>query len=87
METRADAWENVAGLLRRMGYTARLDPAYSARGGSPVLALVTCAPEMLVGYAVAMVAEDPQAHLPTRSAKVPKAKAGVPGDPLVAWWV
>lgn len=42
---------------------------------------------MLVGYAVAMVAEDPQAHLPTRSAKVPRAALGKPGDPQFAWWV
>lgn len=27
-ENRIDAWENVAGLLARMGYAARVEPAY-----------------------------------------------------------
>lgn len=85
-ETRTDAWENVAGLLSRMGYQASVDPAYSARGGSPVLALVTDAPEMVIGMCLGQVAEEPEAHIPTRSAKVPRAALGKPGDPQFAWW-
>jgi len=85
-ETRADAWANVAGLLSRMGYQASVAPAYSARGGSPVLALVTDAPEMVVGMAIGLVAEEPEAHIPTKSAKVPRTALGKPGDPQFAWW-
>ena len=87
-ERRAEAWQNVAGLLARMGYSARLEPAYrDARTASPVLALVTCAPAMVIGMCLGQVAEEPEAHLPTRSAKVPKAKAWEPGDPQFAHWV
>jgi hypothetical protein len=87
MESRLDVFENCAGLLRAHGYDARAESSYTPAGEpGPVAALVTCAPEMLVGYAVAMVAEDPSAHLPTRHAKVPKGKAWHPGDPLRAWF-
>lgn len=87
-ETRIEAWENVAGLLTRMGYTARVEPAYrDARSPGPVTALVTCAPEMVIGMCLGQVAEEPEAHLPTRSAKVPRAKVWLPGDPLFAHWV
>lgn len=54
-ETRAEAWENVAGLLSRMGYTASVDPAYrpaipgAHRQPGTVLALVTCAPDLVIG--------------------------------------
>lgn len=86
-ETRIDVFANCAGLLTRMGFTARAEAAYKdARQPRPVVALVTDAPEMLVGYAVAMVAEDPQAHLPTRSAKVPRVALGKAGDPQFAWF-
>lgn len=70
-----------------MGFCARAEPAYIPHGDTrPCAALVTDCPEMLVGFAVAMVAEDPSASLPTRSARVAKAKLGVPGDPLLAWF-
>ena len=87
-ETRQEAWENVAGLLTRMGYSARVEPGYrDARSASPVIALVTCAPEMVIGMCLGQVAEEPEAHLPTRSARVPRAKAWLPGDPQFAHWV
>lgn len=76
-ETQIEVFANCAGLLTRMVFSARAEAAYKdARQPDPVVALVTDAPEMLVGYAVAMVAEDPQAHLPTRSAKVPPHRFG-----------
>lgn len=92
METRAEAFENVAGLLTRMGYIARVEPAYRpaipgcAPKPSTVLALVTCAPEMVIGMCLGQVAVDPEAHIPTQSRKVPKAKQWDPGDPLFAYW-
>jgi hypothetical protein len=87
-ETRAEAWENVAGLLTRMGYAARVDPAYrnALVAPGPVLALVTCAPPMVIGMCLGQVAEEPEAHLPTRSAKVARTKTWEPGDPLFAHW-
>lgn len=87
-ETRVEAWENVAGLLARMGYAARVEPAYRPPGApTPVLALVTCAPAMVIGMCLGLVAEEPEAHLPTRSAKGPRAALGKPGDPQFAHWV
>lgn len=86
-ETRAEAWQNVAGLLARHGYSARVDLAYTPHGeASPVIALVTCAPPIVIGMCIGQVAEEPEAHIPTRSAKVAKAKAWEPGDPLFAYW-
>ncbi len=93
METRAEAWENVAGLLRAHGYTARVEPAYQpaipgrSHQPGPVLALVTCAPEMVIGLCLGQVAEEPERHLPTQSRKMPKAKQWDVGDPLWAFWV
>lgn len=92
METRAEAFENVAGLLRAHGYQASVDPAYrpAVRGTGPklvpVLAIVTCAPEMVVGMAFGQVAEEPEAHIPDRSAKVAKVRATDPGEPQFAHW-
>ena len=91
-ETRQEAWENVAGLLARMGYAARVDPAChpkvpgAQRQPGPVTALVTCAPEMVIGMCLGLTAEEPEAHMPTRSARVKKARPTDPGDPLTAWW-
>jgi hypothetical protein len=91
-ETRQAAWENVAGLLTRMGYAARVDPAYLPiiPGTHPqpgtVLALVTCAPEIVIGVCLGNTAEEPEAHVPTRSLRVPKARHTDPGPPLVAHW-
>ena len=93
METRLQAWENVAGLLARMGYAAYVDPACNPKvpgaktQPGPVLALITCAPEMVVGMCLGLTAEEPEAHLPVRSARVKKARQTDPGDPLTAWWV
>ena len=92
-ETRQEAWENVAGLLRGHGYTARVDPAYrpaipgAHRQPGPVLAIVTCAPELVIGMCLGNTAEDPEAHLPDRSTKIAKARKTDPGPPLVAYWV
>ena len=86
-ETRLDAYGNAAGLLRRMGYEARaVDGWMLDSGGRPVAALVTCAPPVVVGYAIAITAEEPEAHLPQRSAKAARAAPGKPGDPQLAWW-
>lgn len=91
-ETRQDAWETVAGLLRRTGYTASVDPAYrpaipgAHRQPGPVLAIVTCAPELVIGMCLGNTAEEPEAHIPNRSAKVPKARQTDPGPPLFAYW-
>ena len=91
-ETRLEAWATVAGLLTRMGYSARVEPGYRpvipgvlTQPGT-VLALVTCAPEMVIGCVLGNTAQDPEAHLPNRSLKVAKAKAWEPGDPLFAHW-
>ncbi|MBS0002331.1 MAG: hypothetical protein KFF45_04545 [Thioalkalivibrio sp.] len=86
-ETRQQVYENAAGLLCRMGYAARMEPGHRlAWEPQPVTALVTDAPPVVVGYAVAMVAEDPEAHLPEASAKVGRAAPGKAGDPQTAWW-
>ena len=91
-ETRIEAWENLAGLLARMGYAARVDPAYrpaipgSGTRPGTVLALISCAPELVIGMCLGNTARDPEAHLPNRSVKVPKARQTDPGPPLVAYW-
>ena len=91
-ETRADVFDTVAGLLTRMGYTARVEPAYrpgipgcGTRIG-PVLALLTCAPEMVIGMCLGNTACEPEAHIPSRSLKVTKARSTNSGPPLVAFW-
>ena len=87
-EARATVYANAAGLLSRMGYSAKMEPAHSvAWEALPVLALVTDAPPVVVGYAVAMVAEDPEAHLPETYAKARRAAPGLAGDPQYAWWL
>jgi len=86
-EDRATVYANAAGLLSRLGYAARMEPGHRvAWEPQPVTALVTDAPPVVVGYAVAMVAEDPEAHLPEASAKVGRAAPGKAGDPQTAWW-
>ncbi len=86
-EDRATVYANAAGLLARMGYAARMEPAYRSRAAPrPVVALVTCAPAVVVGYAVAMVAEEPEAHVPVTSAKAGRAAPGKAGDIQYAWW-
>ena len=87
-EARATVYANAAGLLSRMGYAAKMEPAHSvAWEALPVLALLTDAPPVVVGYAVAMVAEDPEAHLPETYAKSRRAAPGMAGDPQYAWWL
>lgn len=91
-EARAEVFDVLAGLLRGHGYAARVEPAYQpAIPGArvqpaPVLALVTDAPEMVIGVCLGNTAEDPEAHIPTQSVKVPKARKTDPGPPLVAYW-
>jgi hypothetical protein len=87
METRAQVYENAAGLLARMGFAARAEPSYLPAGQArPVVALVTDAPPVLIGHAVSQVAADPEPHLPTTSAKIAKARPTDPGAPQHAWW-
>lgn len=87
-ETRQQAYENAAGLLRRMGYEARVDPAHRVRGsGSPVTALISCAPELVIGYAVAITAAEPEAHLPANRARAGRVPKGQSGDPPWAYWL
>jgi hypothetical protein len=85
VETRLEVYGNAAGLLARLGFAARAEPAYAA-GGRSVVALVTDAPPVLVGHAISQVAVDPERHLPTESAKVTKPKRWLPGDPQHAWF-
>jgi hypothetical protein len=88
VETRLEVYANAAGLLIRMGFAARAEPAYTPAGqAKAVVALVTDAPPVLVGHAVSQVAADPEQHLPATSARWPKAKAWLPGDPQHAWWL
>lgn len=93
-ETRLEAWATVAALLTRMGYSARVEPGYrpvipgvlAQPGTGTVLALVTCAPEMVIGMCLGQVAEEPEANLPDRSVKVAKSRLTEPGPPLFAHW-
>lgn len=86
-ESSATVYANAAGLLARMEYAAHMEPAHRGQGTPrPVVALVTCAPAVVVGYAVAMVAEEPEAHLPVTSAKMGRIPKGKAGDPQLAWW-
>lgn len=86
-ETRQQAYENAAGLLRRLGYDAHVREEWRPRGEPRALtALVTCAPEMAIGYAIAITAEEPEAHLPVNRVKVARAAPGKVGDPQYAHW-
>lgn len=90
-EATADVYANAAGLLRNLGHSAEVDEAFtphpSFRERGPFVALVTDADPVLVGYAISQVAEEPEPHLPTRSAKVARPRHWEPGDPQFAWWV
>ena len=84
VETREEAYENAAGLLRRMGYDAFVRRGYVPAGQrAPVTALVTCAPGHVLGYAVTITAAAPEEVLPTASARAGKSPAG---DLLLAWF-
>ena len=64
-EARADAYDTAAGLLRNMGFSARAEAAWTPPGAArPVAALISDAPAVVIGYAVAITAEEPEEHLP-----------------------
>lgn len=87
-ETRQQAYDTAAGLLRNMGYDAHVRDGWVPHGGGrPVTAIVTCAPELILGYAIAVTAIDPEGHLPTHRAKVARAAPHKAGDPLWVHWV
>jgi len=65
METRLEVFQNAAGLLSRMGFSAIAEPSFTPVGKTrPVIALVTDASPVIVGYAISQVATDPEPHLP-----------------------
>ena len=76
-ETRQDVFDTLAGLLRAHGYTAFVDPAHR-----PAIR----APELVIGICLGNTAEEPEAHVPTASAKIHKVRKTEPGPPLVAYW-
>jgi hypothetical protein len=41
---------------------------------------------VILGYSIAITAENPEAHLPTRSAKAGRSAPGKPGDPQLGWF-
>jgi len=86
-ETRAQAYYTAAALLRNMGYSAHVREGWVPPGGGrPVTALVTCAPALVLGMVIGLTAEDPEAHLPDSSAKVPRHAPGKAGDPQHVFW-
>lgn len=90
-ETRATVYDNAAGLLARMGFHAMFKadhkPNKCAELVKPeVEAIITTAPAVLVGYAIAMVAEEPEAHLPEFSHKTRKPRKMITLDKPVAYW-
>lgn len=86
-ETREEAFATVAGLLSRMGYDACVREDWTPPGEArPVTALVTCAPGVVVGMAFGLTAQDPEAVLPERSAKVARPAPNRAGDPLWGWF-
>lgn len=86
-ETTQQVYENAAGLLARMGYIARAKPDFRPPGSrNTVLAIVTDAPAIVVGYAVTIVAEEPEAHLPQAGQPAGRLPAGMAGGPLIGWY-
>ncbi len=86
-ETRKTVYEDTAGLLTRMGYLARAEVDWVPPNHSrPVMALITDAPEMVVGYALALTAEDPEAHLPPCRDKGGRVPKGQTGGPMMAYF-
>ena len=85
METTLEVYQNAAGLLSRMGYNARAEAVFLPIGRPrPVVALVTDAPPVVVGYSVTIVAADPEAHLPAASSPAGRVPKGTVGFPPVA---
>ena len=84
-------YENAAGLLSRMGDAARVEDRWKPPANYPnrraVAAIVTDAPAIVVGYAVAMVAEEPEAHLPSTSARAGRVPHGQSGGTPWAFWL
>jgi hypothetical protein len=86
-ETRLNAYQNAAGLLRALGHYARAEAAWSPPGGTvAVVALISDAPEIVVGYAVTVTAEDPEAVLPEASAFAGRPPQGKPGEVRRGWY-
>jgi len=90
MEDRATVYRNAAGLLRNLGFAARVEPEFvpppACHRRHPVPALITDASPVLVGYAVTSVAEDPEQHLPELSARAGRVPHGESGGTPWAWW-
>lgn len=87
-ETRLEAYDTAAGLLRNMGFEARAVEGWTPPGWrEPVTALITCAPAVVVGYAIAITAEEPEEHLPSIHAQAGRASPGKAGDPKFGWFV
>jgi len=87
METWLEVFQNAAGLLSRMGFSAIAEPSFTPVGQTrPVIALVTDASPIIIGHAISQVATDPEPHLPQSSFKIRKTKQWEPGDPKFAWW-
>lgn len=90
-ETTFHVYENAAGLLSRMGYNARAEdrwtPPPQHHPRRPVAAIVTDAPPIVVGYAVTSVAEEPEAHLPSTSARAGRVPHGESGGTPWAFWL
>jgi hypothetical protein len=87
-EDRITAYENAAGLLRNLGHRARAEAAWTPPGGAgPVVALISDAPEIVVGYALAITAEEPEAHLPDARAFAGRPAPGKAGDAQFGWFV
>lgn len=90
-DDRLAAYQDAAGLLSRMGYVARAEAAWTPpaalRQGGSVPAIITDAPLIVVGYDVAMVAEEPEAHLPDHSARAGRVPHGQSGGTPWAFWL
>lgn len=86
-ETRLEVYANAAGLLSRMGYHARVIPDYQRPPiTGPVIALSTDVEGVLVGYAIAMVAENPETFLPTTRMPGGRIPGSTKGPPLGVWF-
>ncbi|SEN21391.1 hypothetical protein SAMN04488003_11153 [Loktanella fryxellensis] len=87
METRLEVFKNAARLLSRMGFSAIAEPSFTPVGQTrTVIALVTDASPVIVGYAITSVTSDPEEYLPESSFKIRKTKSWELGEPRVAYW-
>jgi hypothetical protein len=86
-ETRLEAYGHAAGLLRNLGYIARAEAAWTPPGRTlSVVALISDAPEIVVGYALAITASEPEAHLPDTRAFAGRPPPGKPGESQSGWY-